>query len=206
MNVTCIERKYKVTGNGLNYFITARKELDQELTKKLLHEDMELKTFLTYYEVTGFQKDEGPSQTDSTYDIINLDDAKTYVNGIQSNIHNMRQLVKHDIEDKSEIVIFPSVIVRERMILDTMPREFALEDVVKYFMEKYKYHDIKYAKERLSGTLQKMKHENKVEIINPDANRRYRKYRKLVGNIDSDIMIDDQQEDSKVSIENKGSQ
>jgi len=54
MNVTCIERKYKVTGSGLNYFITARKELDQELTKKLLHEDMELKTFLTYYEVTGF--------------------------------------------------------------------------------------------------------------------------------------------------------
>jgi len=118
----------------------------------------------------------------------------------------MGQLAKRDIEDKSDIGIFPSVIVRERIILDNMPKEFALEDVVKYFMDKYKYYDIKYAKERLSCTLQKMKHQNKVEIINPDANRRYRKYRKLVDNIDSDIMIDDQKEDNKVSIENKGSQ
>jgi hypothetical protein len=208
MNVTCIERKYKVTGNGLNYFITAKKELDHELTNKLLHEDMELKTFLTHYEVTSFQKEESLSQTDSTYDIINLENAKTYVNCIPSNVSNIgdiRQLIKHDIVETSELGEFPSIRIRENIILNNMPKEFALEDVVKFFMHRYKNYDTKHAKERFSATLQKLKREHKVEIINPDTNRRYRKYRMLICNTDSDRMINDQKEDKKVSIGNAGS-
>ena len=207
MNVTCIERKYKVTGNGLNYFITAKKELDQELTNKLLHEDMELKTFLAHYEVTGFQKEENLSQTDNTYDIINLENAKTYINCIPSGVSNMgdiRQLTKHDIVETSGE--FPSIRIREQIILNNMPKEFALEDVIKLFGDKYKNYSNKYVKERFSATLQKLKHEHKVEIINPDANRRYRKYRMLVCNTDSDKTIECLKDDQKIQIESTGSQ
>ncbi len=203
MNVTCIERKYKVTGNGLNYFITAKKELDQELTNKLLHEDMELKTFLTYYEVTGFQKEESLYQTDNTYDIINLENAKTYINCIPSDIGNIGSLAKRNIVEIPELGDFPSVRIREQIILNNMSKEFALEDVVKLFKDKYKNYDTNRVKERFSATLQKLKHENKVEVINPDANRRYRKYRLLVSNTDKDGTKADQKEDKKVSIENK---
>ncbi len=51
--ITCVERKYKVTGPRVSYLISAKKELDENITEKLLHEDMELKTFLTYYEITN---------------------------------------------------------------------------------------------------------------------------------------------------------
>ena len=51
--VTCVERKYKVVGSRVSYMISAKKELDEDITEKLLHEDMELKTFLTYYEITN---------------------------------------------------------------------------------------------------------------------------------------------------------
>ena len=53
LKVTCIERKYKVVGSRVSYLISAKKELDEDITEKLLHEDMELKTFLTYYEITN---------------------------------------------------------------------------------------------------------------------------------------------------------
>lgn len=194
MIVTCVERKYKVSGNGLNYLITTKKELDQEVTDNLLHEDMELKTFLTHYEVTGFQKEESLSQTDSIYDIINLESANTYVNFVPSTISDMEEL--------------PPVRIRENIILNNMPNEFALEDVVKFFKDNYKNYDTKRVKERFSAVLQKLKKDHKVEIINPDTNRRYRKYRILVSNKDSDRTIDDKIddkiEDKKVSIENTG--
>lgn len=51
--VTCMERKYKVAGARVSYIITAKKELDEDVTGKLLHEDMELKTFLANYEITN---------------------------------------------------------------------------------------------------------------------------------------------------------
>ena len=206
MNVTCIERKYKVTGNGLNYFITAKKELDQELTNKLLHEDMELKTFLAHYEVTGFQKEENSCQADSTYDIINLENARTYVNCIPSDISNIGSLEKRNIVEIPELGEFPSIRIREQIILDNMPKEFALEDVIKLFNDKYKNYDTKHAKERFSATLQKLKREHKVEIINPDTNRRYRKYRMLVCNTGSDKTIESQKDDQKIQIESTGSQ
>ena len=53
LRITCIERKYKVVGSRVSYLISAKKELDEDITEKLLHEDMELKTFLTYYEITN---------------------------------------------------------------------------------------------------------------------------------------------------------
>lgn len=53
LKVTCIERKYKVSGSRVSYTISAKKELDENVTEILLHEDMELKTFLANYEITN---------------------------------------------------------------------------------------------------------------------------------------------------------
>ena len=53
LKVTCVERKYKIISPRVTYLITAKKELDKDITERLLHEDMELKTFLTYYEITN---------------------------------------------------------------------------------------------------------------------------------------------------------
>lgn len=53
LRVTCIERRYKVVGSRVSYLISAKKELDENVTERLLHEDMELKTFLANYEITN---------------------------------------------------------------------------------------------------------------------------------------------------------
>lgn len=50
--ITCIERKYKVEKSTVSFIITASTELDEDATGKLLHEDMELKTFLANYDIT----------------------------------------------------------------------------------------------------------------------------------------------------------
>jgi hypothetical protein len=53
LKVTCVERKYKISGSRVSYIIAAKKELDENVTERLLHEDMELKTFLANYEITN---------------------------------------------------------------------------------------------------------------------------------------------------------
>ena len=53
LKVTCTERIYKVSGSRVSYIIAAKKELDENVTERLLHEDMELKTFLANYEITN---------------------------------------------------------------------------------------------------------------------------------------------------------
>lgn len=52
LRIVCIERKYRVSNSKIGFIVTAKKELDENATKELLHEDMELKTFLTNYEIT----------------------------------------------------------------------------------------------------------------------------------------------------------
>lgn len=52
LKVTCVERKYKVSNSKIGFVVTAKKELDENTTQELLHEDMELKTFLANYEIT----------------------------------------------------------------------------------------------------------------------------------------------------------
>ena len=51
LRVTCVERRYKVIDSKNSFTIVAKKELDEDTTEKLLHEDMELKTFLANYEI-----------------------------------------------------------------------------------------------------------------------------------------------------------
>ena len=51
LKVTCVERRYKVIDSNAIFIIVAKRELDEDTTEKLLHEDMELKTFLANYEI-----------------------------------------------------------------------------------------------------------------------------------------------------------
>lgn len=166
MNITCIERKYKVCGDGVNYFIVAKRELNEELTKKFLHEDMELKTFLEYYEIRSPQQDE---DLFATNDIIEISVSGTDTKAVQ---------IKSK-KDQAPVKI-PSQRIREQIILNEMPKEFALEDIAIMYKNKKENYDIDNLKARFSATLQKLKKACKVEIVNPNINRRYRRYRKLV--------------------------
>jgi hypothetical protein len=51
LRVTCVERKYKISNSKIGFIVVAKKELDENTTQELLHEDMELKTFLENYEI-----------------------------------------------------------------------------------------------------------------------------------------------------------
>jgi len=51
LKVACVERRYKVIDSKATFIIVAKRELDEDTTEKLLHEDMELKTFLANYEI-----------------------------------------------------------------------------------------------------------------------------------------------------------
>lgn len=53
LRITCVERKYKIVDQKVSFFIVVRKEFNEERTEKMLHEDMEIKTFLANYEITN---------------------------------------------------------------------------------------------------------------------------------------------------------
>lgn len=55
LRVVCIERTYKVSNSKIGFFVTAKKELDENATQELLHENMELKTFLSNYEIRDIE-------------------------------------------------------------------------------------------------------------------------------------------------------
>lgn len=68
LKVTCIERRYRVSNSKTEFTVVAKKEFDEDTTKGLLREDMELKTFLANYEIsnvkTALNRDETPVRND----------------------------------------------------------------------------------------------------------------------------------------------
>jgi hypothetical protein len=66
LRVTCVERKYKVVDQKSSFIIVAKKEFDEDTTEKMLHEDMELKTFLANYEIANITS---PSQSSNKENI-----------------------------------------------------------------------------------------------------------------------------------------
>jgi hypothetical protein len=147
--ITCIERRYKVESENLTYFITAKKELNQDITDLLLREDMELKTFLEYYQIEDIQEKERVEET-------------------------MEKVPEKQIE----LAKLPTPIQREWIILHHMPEEFSLKDIVKFYIDKEEWYDEMKLKSRYSSTLQKLKKQGHVEIVNPQDNRAKRRYRK----------------------------
>lgn len=152
--VACIERKYKVESEKLIYFITAKKELSQDITDLLLREDMELKTFLEYYQIDDIQEKE------------NIED-------------NIEEVMEEKVPEKQVVLAkLPTPIQREWIILHHLPEEFSLKDIVKFYEDKEEWYDENALKTRYSSTLQKLKKQGRVEIVNPQDNRAKRRYRK----------------------------
>lgn len=73
LKITCVERKYRIEKPTSSFIIVAKKEFDEDTTDKLLHEDMELKTFLANYEITNIKF---PIKGSSTESVINSENAK----------------------------------------------------------------------------------------------------------------------------------
>lgn len=92
LRITCTERKYKVVGSRVSYLISAKKELDEDVTERLLHEDMELKTFLANYEITNIML---PVYSSQDIEIINERvPKKTYENAnVQAKARVRRELI-----------------------------------------------------------------------------------------------------------------
>jgi hypothetical protein len=74
LKVTCVERKYKIERSTATFIIVARTELDEDATGRLLHEDMELKTFLANYEITDIMLPTVKPSIKSIVDSIIIDD------------------------------------------------------------------------------------------------------------------------------------
>lgn len=55
LKVTCFERKYRVQTSHFNFTVIAKSEFGEDATSRLLHEDMELKTFLDNHEITDIE-------------------------------------------------------------------------------------------------------------------------------------------------------
>lgn len=198
LKVTCVERKYKVQSDKVIYMIKAMRELDEDLTEKLLHEDMELKTFLSEYEIENVEEKEVPKI--ETIEITSTKSKKieeTKVPMIDISIKRK----KGKIEEKPvlEVLEVPTPLQRERVIIDALPEEFALEDIIKFHKERNeKYGDILKLKRLYSYTLQHLRRHGMVEFINPDVNRRYRRYRKIEGAAEK---MKDMNEEQTISLE-----
>ena len=159
--IICIERKYKVESDKLKYIITAKKELSQDITDLLLHEDMELKTFLEYYNIDLIQESTAK---------IGIDAAKTDIEKIDTE--------KVD-EDTSEHTKLITPIQREWIIVHHMPEEFSLKDIVEFYTNKEENYDLNLLKVRYSSSLQTLKRQGKIKVVNPQDNTSKRRYRKV---------------------------
>lgn len=171
LKVTCVERTYKVQGERVVYIIKAKREFDEGLTEKLLHEDMELKTFLAEYEIEKVEE----------RDAAELKKIPTRTIEIAEN---------KNIGKNLEI---PTPAQRMSIIVQDLPEEFALEDIVKYYKERNEKHDIARLKTRFSYSLAYLTKLGIIEFINTDVNRRYRRYRKVEGAYEKMLKLTEEQ-------------
>lgn len=182
VKITCIERRYKVASPRMSFIISAKKELDEDVTKRLLHEDMELKTFLANYEITNIVF---PS-------IIERDKIEREKNikemfEREKNIKEMSEREKNiKIEDGNRLNLakLPTSLQREYVVMSEMPDEFCLHDIIDFYKKRGETYDIPELRSHFSRTLQQLKKLNKIEIANPEANPRNKRYRKLITNKD----------------------
>lgn len=183
MKITCIERKYRIEKDNVSCFIVAKRELSEDVTEKLLHEDMELKTFLEYYEIVALKY--------KTEELVISDiKAKPEIEGIIPGI---------ETEKRAVLAKLPSLIRRTWVVLHEMPVEFALEDIIKFYKDKDEHYDTAALKTSYSYTLQHLKKEKKIEVIDTSVNRRYRRYRKLVDEQrEYDKMLESLKQDKKI--------
>ena len=180
LKVTCIERKYKVQGEKSICVIKAKREFDEDLTERLLHEDMELKTFLTEYEIEKIEEKED-HKTETIEVVQPKKIANKKIEVVQAN---------KKIENVSEM---PTPEQRISLVMHTLPDEFALGDIVKYYSERDDKRDIQVLKRLYSYTFQYLKNHEIIKIINPEANSRLKRYNKIEGATEKIKILDEQQ-------------
>jgi hypothetical protein len=158
LKITCVERKYKISGSRVTYIITAKKELNEDVTGKLLFEDMELKTFLANYEISKvIPKDIEVSEEKATIEKKIIDNEKIQV-----------------------IAKLPSLFNRDYVIMMDMGDEFCLQDIADFYLKSGENYDIRKLKNLLSKTLKHLRTQKMIEIVNPNDNNRNKRYHKLI--------------------------
>jgi hypothetical protein len=120
LRVTCSERKYKVIDEKVSFFIVSRKEFDEDRTGKMLHEDMELKTFLANYEITNI-KFSSPSIED-----VNIQKKKIHERGK----FEIGQKEESEATKKRRDVIMNTLKRRELFDSLDLPKEFLVRDYI----------------------------------------------------------------------------
>lgn len=116
LKITCVERKYKVAKPAITFIITAKTELDEDTTGRLLQEDMELKTFLANYEITDIML---PAAKSSVVDhILEIDNVKLVQRSSSEKINRKNEKYK-------KIPTY-SVTAARRALFDSLdlPQEF----------------------------------------------------------------------------------
>ncbi len=170
VKITCIERRYKVASPRMSFIISAKKAFDEEVTKRLLHEDMELKTFLANYEITNIV-------FPTTFERDKIE----------------REIIKQKLAEKEKNIVvedndrpisakLPTPIQREYVVMSEMSDEFCLHDIIDFYKKRGENYDTLELKSHFSRTFQQLKKLNKIEVVNPEANPRNKRYRKLVTN------------------------
>lgn len=135
LRITCVERKYKVSNSKIEYIVIAKKELDENITQELLHEDMELRTFLEKYEIAEVLSGENVSERKiSTSDSTRNHDRSSEGSSEQRHITN---------ETMRRRGLFDSLNLPETFLIKDYKK--ALEDIgVKITNSAMPYDDLNY--------------------------------------------------------------
>lgn len=113
LKITCVERKYKVEKPTFSFVITAKTELDEDSTNRLLQEDIELKTFLENFDIVHIYQSTDEIQYVETdilepeivepeifeHDIANPDIVEHFITPILETIEpeNVKPVIEPDI-------------------------------------------------------------------------------------------------------------
>lgn len=136
LKVTCVERRYRVSNSKLSFMVTAKKEFDDDVTQKLLHEDMELKTFLSNYDITDVSSVSSISPVSrhkSSLDIAGNNENEKILSVETGSKGGHRPVRNH-----GSLNILRQDAVRRRELFDslTLQETFSVEDYRKAIEEK----------------------------------------------------------------------
>ena len=147
LRVTCVERKYRVIDPRTSFIIVAKKEFDEDTTEKMLHEDMELKTFLANYEIVNI--------TSTSY---SGEDVKIQ----KKKMPEMGKKEESEAARKRRDIIMESLKRRELLDSLNLPEEFLVND----YTEAIEKNGIKITNARVSrDDLKWFEKKGKVKMI-----------------------------------------
>lgn len=128
LRVTCVERKYKVVDQKSSFIIVAKKEFDEDTTEKMLHEDMELKTFLANYEIANVTFSVTSSVTSSSPNKENIKTQKKKMPEIEK-LEIGKKEESESTRKRRDIIM---ATLKRRELFDSLdlPEEFLVKDYI----------------------------------------------------------------------------